>query len=200
MPISSTATAAHREPSALPSDTSVRRDTDTTGKKRGRVTADEGMQAAGRGIRKLVSLFTPVSAIVYEFDRRNKMVEDGLDEPATDPTDKKAMLEKKDRDRNFKSFNELAKLVPGLLELISEEGPTGPKARTVYRELQEGANSARSCDTHRIKCLVADWLNSQESNPPTPPLTRTKCDDRGIQNDTTGRLLCSISLDWDDEQ
>jgi hypothetical protein len=54
------------------------------------------MQTAGRGIRKLVSLFTPVSVIVYEFDRRNKMVEDGLDEPAIDPTDKKAMLEKKE--------------------------------------------------------------------------------------------------------
>ena len=54
------------------------------------------MQSAGRGIRKLVSLFAPVSAIVYEFDRRNKMMEDGLEEPIIDPTDKKAAAAKKE--------------------------------------------------------------------------------------------------------
>lgn len=54
------------------------------------------MQGVGRGIRKLVSLFAPVSAIIYEFDRRNKMMEDGLEEPAIDPTDKKAVAIKKE--------------------------------------------------------------------------------------------------------
>jgi hypothetical protein len=60
------------------------------------MTLDEGMQGTGRGIRKLVSLFAPVSAIVYEFDRRNKMMEDGLEEPDINPTDKKAEATKKE--------------------------------------------------------------------------------------------------------
>lgn len=54
------------------------------------------MQSTGRGIRKLVSLFSPVSAIVYEFDRRNKMMEDGVEEPPINPTDKKAVVTKKE--------------------------------------------------------------------------------------------------------
>ena len=61
-----------------------------------RTTPENGMQGAGRGIRKLVSLFSPVSAIVYEFDRRNKMVEDGVEELPIDPTDKKAAVAKKE--------------------------------------------------------------------------------------------------------
>ena len=54
------------------------------------------MQGAGRGIRRLVSLFATVSAIVYEYDRRNKLTEDGLGEPAIDPTDRKAVALKKE--------------------------------------------------------------------------------------------------------
>ena len=54
------------------------------------------MQGVGRGIRKLVSLFAPVSAIVYEFDRRNKIMEDGLEEQAINPMDKKAVEAKKE--------------------------------------------------------------------------------------------------------
>ena len=54
------------------------------------------MQGAGRGIQKLVSLFSPVSAIVYEFDWRNKMVEDGVEELPIDLTDKKAAAAKKE--------------------------------------------------------------------------------------------------------
>jgi len=60
-----------------------------------RMSPDE-TQPTGRGIRRLVSLFGPVSAIVYEFDRRNKMTEDGLEEPEVDPTDHRAVAAQKE--------------------------------------------------------------------------------------------------------
>ena len=64
-------------------------------------------------------------------------------------------------------------------------------------QLQKGANDARSDDVRRIKEELALWLNI--ANAPNPPLN-TKCrSDRGMDNDITGRLLCPIEYDWDDE-
>ena len=66
-------------------------------------------------------------------------------------------------------------------------------------QLQEGANDARSSDVSRVKSAVADWLNERISDPDQPRLDRTSREGRGIQNDVAGRLLCSISLDWNDQ-
>jgi len=75
----------------------------------------------------------------------------------------------------------------------------GQKYYNLYLQLQEGANAARSADTSRIKFSVAEWLNAQTVNRPDPLLTLNSRKEQGIQNDTTGWLLCSISLDWDDQ-
>ena len=64
-------------------------------------------------------------------------------------------------------------------------------------QLQEGANDARSADVSRVKSAVGDWINERISNPTQPRLNRTSREGRGIQNDMTGKLLCSLSLDWD---
>jgi hypothetical protein len=66
--------------------------------------------------------------------------------------------------------------------------------------LQVGANDARSDDTSRLKIAVAEWLNSRSSSPFTSHarLSAKGKDERGINNDITGRLLCPIDYDWDD--
>ena len=119
------------------------------------------------------------------------------------------------RDRDFRSVKELFKLIPDLIDII-ENTEDIPKLKEIYRQvsrylniqlllrtqailkLQEGANDARSSDVSRVKSAVADWLNERISSPHTKKFPRTSRQGRGIQNDITGRLLCSITLDWDD--
>jgi hypothetical protein len=55
----------------------------------------KGCKALAAGSEDLFPC-SQASAIVYEYDRRNKLMEDGLGEPAIYPTDKKAMAIEKE--------------------------------------------------------------------------------------------------------
>jgi hypothetical protein len=61
--------------------------------------------------------------------------------------------------------------------------------------LQAGANDARSDDTSRLKIALAEWINSRDSS--GERLTSNGKEDRGINHDITGRLICPIDYDWD---
>ena len=63
-------------------------------------------------------------------------------------------------------------------------------------KLQSGANDARSDDTSKLKVVVADWLNSR--TPSGARISSKAKEERGINNDVTGCLLCPIDFDWDD--
>jgi hypothetical protein len=65
-------------------------------------------------------------------------------------------------------------------------------------QLQKGANDARSDDVRRVKEEGATWINQTLS--PTAPLSTKQRDDRGLQNDVTGHLLCPIEFSWDDDE
>jgi len=113
-------------------------------------------------------LFAPVSAIVYEFDRRNKMTRDDLEEPEVDPTDHRAVAAKKEwviylmsatggsshsrsRDRDFRSFGELHQLIPDLLGIIGKEGTSESKIKMIYRQVSSLMISrAQKCGDHLI--------------------------------------------------
>jgi hypothetical protein len=71
-------------------------------------------------------------------------------------------------------------------------------SHTPSLQLQKGANDARSDDVRRIKEELANWINQTFS--PTTPLGLKQRDDRGLQNDVTGRLLCPIEHSWDDDE
>jgi hypothetical protein len=66
--------------------------------------------------------------------------------------------------------------------------------------LQTGANDARSDDTSRLKIAVAEWINSRSPSTTNAPshLSAKGKDERGINHDITGFLLCPIDYDWDD--
>lgn len=60
-----------------------------------------------------------------------------------------------------------------------------------------GADGARSDDTGRLKIAVVSWVNDLygASN---PALRANSKDERGLENDHTGRLLCPSEFSWDD--
>jgi hypothetical protein len=64
--------------------------------------------------------------------------------------------------------------------------------------LQTGANDARSDNTSRLKIAVADWLNSRPDSTSNSRLSAKGKDERGINHDITGFLLCPIDYNWDD--
>ncbi|KJA15425.1 hypothetical protein HYPSUDRAFT_207911 [Hypholoma sublateritium FD-334 SS-4] len=80
---------------------------------------------------------------------------------------------------------------------VKKPPTTVTMGRAIRRLLQKGANDARSDDVRRIKEEIALWLNLAHA--PNPPLNTKSRSDRGLHNDITGRLLCPIEYDWDDE-
>ena len=56
----------------------------------------DNIPLAGRGIRRLVALFTPVANLVYEFDRRNELTALGLSDDEADPADPAAVAAQKE--------------------------------------------------------------------------------------------------------
>ena len=65
--------------------------------------------------------------------------------------------------------------------------------------MNKGADSTRGNDAANLQKAVASWL--MKSVPiPSPPIfswDKTGC---RFYNDATGRLLCSVDYDWDDEK
>ena len=119
------------------------------------------------------------------------------------------------RDHDYQSYLELVKLVPTLMEKITN--PHGRTRMLFYKcvsskfsdssqgltflyslKLLDCANNARSDDTARVKSTIANLLNNRTNNPANPLLELETRDGRGLQNDFTGRLLCPITYDWED--
>ncbi|KAJ7664765.1 hypothetical protein B0H17DRAFT_951902, partial [Mycena rosella] len=65
--------------------------------------------------------------------------------------------------------------------------------------LRSGARNAHSDDTKNVREAIVPWLNIlfPKMDPPLDPDSR---DNRGLYHDDTGRLLCPIDYDWDDEE
>ena len=113
--------------------------------------------------------------------------------------------------RIYKGYTLLLQLVPRLKEMLGDPAVNTDtfnhfiaQVRYFYvslllfnsPQLQKGANDARSDDVRRAKEEIANWINQTLS--PTALLSVKQCDDCGLQNDITGRLLCPIELSWDD--
>jgi len=67
----------------------------------------------------------------------------------------------------------------------------------ITTQLRVGADGARSDDTSRLKIAIVEWVNKLygASN---PPLRGNSKDERGLENEHTGRLLCPSEYPWDD--
>ncbi|KAI0370819.1 hypothetical protein BV20DRAFT_1071766 [Pilatotrama ljubarskyi] len=69
---------------------------------------------------------------------------------------------------------------------------------TLTSQLQLGASGAKSDDTRSLRGSVIDWLKV-DFPADTVNLNRDTKVGRGFRNEVTGRLLCPVMLDWNDE-
>ncbi|KAF9533408.1 hypothetical protein CPB83DRAFT_782959 [Crepidotus variabilis] len=145
----------------------------------------------GRGIRRLITLFESLDGLIAEADTRILAEKDGV----VRFRDQSEL--KRNADRTFESYELLLSLVPPFKTLIQTDADEDT-FRQYTASLQKGANDARSDDVRRIKEEIAVWLN--HNNPTATPLSPKSRDNRGLQNDVTGRLLCPIEHKWDDEK
>lgn len=58
-------------------------------------------------------------------------------------------------------------------------------------------DSSRGDDTGGLKAVVIVWVNDA-FGPSSPKLRGTSKDERGLDSDHTGRLLCPAEWAWDD--
>jgi hypothetical protein len=58
---------------------------------------------------------------------------------------------------------------------------------------------ARGDDAGNLKLAVVVWVD-EIFGPSQPPLKPTSKDERGLENDNTGRLLCPGEYKWDDAE
>ncbi|KAF9058033.1 hypothetical protein BJ165DRAFT_1521357 [Panaeolus papilionaceus] len=144
----------------------------------------------GRGIRRLAALFETLDELVAEADRRAD--DESMD--SIDPSDEDAKL---DAERLYKGYNIMLHLVPSLRSLLDDLDAEVEDLDKLVSQIQKGANDARSDDLRRVKEELGNWLNSDFS-PPVPFSVRSRAD-RGLQNDITGRLLCPIEYNWEDD-
>ncbi|KAF8872004.1 hypothetical protein BD779DRAFT_1453336 [Infundibulicybe gibba] len=155
----------------------------------------------GHGIRKVVTLFEDLASLVRVADDDHLGVDAGgsdIDSTYEEIRIKKrkSVLSKVFQQRSLAAYDELLRLIPNFEKKLTDSSPE--ELLTFYGQLQRGASDARSKDTFTMKAVVANWLNM--STPvPNPILDPTCRLNRGIQHNTTGRLLCPIDFDWDDE-
>ncbi|KIM71549.1 hypothetical protein PILCRDRAFT_82683, partial [Piloderma croceum F 1598] len=65
--------------------------------------------------------------------------------------------------------------------------------------LRKGSDMARGDDAGNLKLAVVVWVD-EIFGPSQPPLKPTSKDERGLENDNTGRLLCPGEYKWDDAE
>ncbi|KIM42669.1 hypothetical protein M413DRAFT_26688 [Hebeloma cylindrosporum] len=179
-------------------------DESVVGKKRKSCAGAATTTKLGRGIPKVVSLFSNIRSIIQEADRHDLRAlglaqELDLEEFVDLSAEAKGDILKGFEDfqaRAYASREILFRLIPNFEHKIQEETPE--KLVDYFKQLEKGASDARGDDIYAIRSQLATWLNRLDP-PPTPLLDPEDRTNRGIQHDLCGLLLCPIEFDWKDE-
>ncbi|KAG9310370.1 hypothetical protein JVU11DRAFT_9503 [Chiua virens] len=131
----------------------------------------------GRLIRRLVSLHDSVNDMLAEADRRAHVANANI----VNHTDAENRL--------YKSYKELMRWIPSIRDIPQTE------LGDALLQLERGADTGRTDDTHRLKVFVVNWL-MQQTPKPEPPLSAEDKSGRGFYNDATGSFLCPVDYDW----
>ncbi|KAF9239166.1 hypothetical protein BU15DRAFT_74857 [Melanogaster broomeanus] len=143
----------------------------------------------GRAYRRVICLIHSPSDLVREYDRRSALSDEGLD------SEQDPFPHSSSQDRLYRAFQEMIEFMPWIQPKLTSSEPD--ELEEIYKDLRKGADGARGDDASSMKQSVVTWLGSLYL-PVDPPLSPTMKSDRGLDHDTTGRLLSPIEYDWDD--
>ncbi|KAF8184850.1 hypothetical protein BJ912DRAFT_1060825 [Pholiota molesta] len=151
----------------------------------------------GWGVRRLVTLFDSLEDLIDEADHQLQDNEDDAESDNEEFVDNETWERKRESRLKFAAYTTLLQVLPCVKTMIENPHISPDELTTFLIQLQKGANDARSDDVRRIKEEIALWLNDEFT--PVPPMLVKARSDRGVQSRITGRLLCPIEHDWDDE-
>jgi hypothetical protein len=69
-----------------------------------------------------------------------------------------------------------------------------------YMKLRKGAAGARGDDAANLKPAIVSWLIDLYPDEKPAPLSPSNKTERGFEHDVTGRLLCPVDYDWQDQR
>jgi len=158
-------------------------------KKKTSASQSKSYRNLGRCIRKVVSLYEPLENLVAESDRRADLA-DASDGSGSEGEDSEEST--KEQERTFQSYKELCRFIPSMKKIIADSDPR--ELAKILSDIRLGADSARADDTKNLKEAVSSWIKNAD-----PPLDPDSRENRGVYHEDTGRLICPIDYDWDDE-
>ncbi|RDB16224.1 hypothetical protein Hypma_003116 [Hypsizygus marmoreus] len=151
----------------------------------------------GRGIPKLIDMFEKIGDLVIKSDKHDFPEPEETDVDFFDKSEEEINEIKRDRKRCNTALQLLGRLIPNFSKKVDSSEPE--ELNAFYAMLENGSNDARSEDISKLKTAIANWLNATHTIP-NPLLDPDSRFNRGLQHDITGRLLCPIQFDWDDEE
>ncbi|KAF7372465.1 hypothetical protein MVEN_00108100 [Mycena venus] len=139
----------------------------------------------GRPIRKVVSLFDPIEALVGEYDRRQE-----LEEKREEEGDNTPITYTDEQQRLYHSFEELRKFVPAIKPALLKMEPTELTA------ICKAEPPGRSATTLTLSgAAMVDFVNFPGAK---DPLVASSRDNRGAEGEVTGPLIFPVDYDYTD--
>ncbi|KAJ6448152.1 hypothetical protein C8R45DRAFT_1134461 [Mycena sanguinolenta] len=142
----------------------------------------------GRAIKKTVSLFDPIEAMVSEYDRRQE-----LEETREEEGDDTPITHTDEQNRLYHGFQELRIFIPAIKSALHNMDPT--ELSSMYSQLQKGSSGAFGDDINSIRAAMADFLNYPGAK---DPLVASSRKNRGAEGEVTRPYIFPVDYDHKD--
>ncbi|KAJ7173698.1 hypothetical protein C8R46DRAFT_1189872 [Mycena filopes] len=141
----------------------------------------------GRIIRKLISMYDPIEALVAEHDRRQELEERRQDEDDDTPLEHTA-----EQDRLHRGFEELVKWIPSIRTALVTMAPD--ELAEMFAQMAKGATGANGDDVNSVRAAMAGFIGKGAKD----PLVATSRHNRGPEGEVTGPLIFPVDYDYND--
>ncbi|KAJ6589554.1 hypothetical protein B0H19DRAFT_1249085 [Mycena capillaripes] len=148
-------------------------------------SAKKSYVTMGRSIRKVVSLYEPIEALVNEHDRRQELAEKREEEGDDTP-----IIHTLEQDRLFRGFQELQQFVPAIKSALVNLSPGELDA--MFSEMQRGATGAVGDDVGTVRAAMVGFLPKGVNE----SLVASSRSNRGPEGEVTGPFIFPVDYDY----